>query len=90
WETELFTIYFSIKNQPAGWYDVNITCSGNHVSGSPLQIHKSQYETAYDFCDVPDPGTYHVTIKMKNGGIIYNNDVTIYWPNGPPSEEVRV
>ena len=85
WYTELFTIYINIKNQPAGWYDVNVTSFGFHVPESPIQIHKSRFETAYDYCNVLNYGTFHVTIERIGGEIIYNKDVTIPWPNGPRS-----
>ena len=93
WETDLFTIFFIISNQPAGWYDVNVTYfeTGVHVPESPLNIHKSGLDAAYDFCNVPDEDTkYHVTIKRRGAEVIYNADVTIYWPYGPRSETVRV
>ena len=92
WETNLFTIFFIISNQPAGWFDVNITYFGteDHVPESPLHVHKSGLDSAYDFCNVPDAGIYHVKIMRRGAGIIYDNDVTIYWPNGPRSETVHV
>ena len=92
WEDEIFTIYFFISYPAKGSFDVEITdLYGEPVPESPLRIRKSKHKPAYDFCDVPDAGTYHVKITTrKDKEVIYNDDVTIHWPNGPRSEIVRV
>jgi len=89
WETGMFTIYFFISYPASGWYDIDITYSGNPVPESPLHIHKSAHETAYNFHDVPTEGTYHVKITKREAEVIYNDDVIIPWPNGPTSVNVR-
>lgn len=92
WETGFFTISFTIsKNQPAGWYDVEVR-RGNETGPLeclPFQIHKTRHASADYFCDVSTAGTYHVKIT-KGSEVIYNDDVTIHWPNGPRSVPVRV
>ena len=87
----MFTIYFFISYPASGWYDIEIKEVIEpylHVDGSPFSIHKSAHETLFHFHDVPTEGTYHVKIT-RSGEVIFNNDVTIPWPNGPTSTDVR-
>jgi len=92
WEPGFFTIYFTISaNHPAGFYDVEVR-QGDEMGDleCPIfQIKKRGLESADDFCDVRASGTYHVKIT-KGSLVIYNDCVTIPWPNGPRSTKVRV
>ncbi len=86
----MFTIDFIISYPAAGWFDIEIKNDiGTILTDPPFSIHKSGLDSAYDFFDVPDAGTYHVKITKRGAEVIYNDDVTIYWPNGPPSAKVR-
>jgi len=92
WETDLFTIYFTIsKNQPPGWYDVVVRqgSATGLLECPPFSIKKTRHVLANDFCDVLEPRTYHVKI-MKGSELIYNDVVTIHWPDGPRSATVRI
>jgi len=90
WEAENFAIFFIISYQGGGYFDVEVkqgSDAGPHVEGSPFSIHKSAQQTAFDYLSVPAAGTYHVKIT-KSSQVIYNDCVTIYWPDGPRSVTV--
>lgn len=86
WGEGMFAINFFISYPAAGWYDVEIRQGGEEnplLDGTPFQIHKSSSGSVFDFFDVPSADTYHVKIT-KNLEVIYNNNVRIDWPLGPP------
>ena len=90
WAEGMFAINFFISYPAAGWFDVEIRQGGAEgplLAGTPFQIHKSSSGPAFDFFDVPSAATYYVKIT-KNLELIYEDDVTIGWPNGPPIEWV--
>jgi len=86
WDEGMFAINFLISYPAAGWFDVEIRQGGEAgppLAGTPFQIHKSSSGPYFDFFDVPSADTYYVKIT-KNLELIYEDDVTIGWPNGPP------
>lgn len=90
WEAEDFAIFFIISYPGGGNFEVDVkqgSDTGSHVEGSPFSIHKSAQETAFDYLSVPAEGIYHVKIT-KNSQVIYNDYVTIYWPDGPRTATV--
>lgn len=90
WEVGSFSIFFVISYPSAGKFNVDVkeeSDTGDHVEGSPFVVHKASKETAFDFLFVPTSGTYHVKITRKNE-VLYNDCVTIYWPDGPRSATV--
>jgi len=89
WDEGMFGINFLISYPAAGWFNVSVKHSdtGYPVSGTPFFIHKSSSGVAFGFCAVPTAKKYHVVIK-RGTEEIYNDDVTISWPNGPATEMV--
>jgi len=86
WEEGMFAINFLISYPAAGWFNIEIRQGGEEgppLTGTPFQIHKSSSGPAFDFFEVPSAATYYVKIT-KNSELIYEEDVTIGWPNGPP------
>lgn len=86
WSEGMFAINFFISYPAAGWYNVEIRQGGAEdplLDGTPFQIHKSSSGSVFDFFDVPSEGSYHVKIT-KNVELIYENNVIIDWPSGPP------
>lgn len=90
WTEGMFAINFLISYPAAGWFDIEIRQGDEYgpiLDGTPFQIHKSSSGSAFDFFNVPSAITYHVKIT-KNLELIYEDDVTIDWPNGSPIEWV--
>lgn len=87
WDEGMFGINFLISYPAAGWFEVFIENSGNPVPDTPFFIHKSSAGVAFAFCPVPTATTYDVII-MRGTEEIYNDEVTISWPNGPAIEMV--
>ena len=94
WKTGTFAIVFYISAPGRGWFDIEIregSDTGTILTVPPFSIHKSGVTgTATDFFSVPSAGTYHVKITRRNAGVIYNDCVTIDWPDGPEVEKIRV
>lgn len=86
WEVGMLVINVLIYYAPGGVYDIDIWL-GEEI-GDPKYsktIQKSS-GTAFTFVDVTEngaPNTYHVKIT-RGSDIIYNHQVTINWPSGPP------
>ncbi len=86
WDEGMFAINFLISYPAAGWFDIEIRqgdAAGPIITDPPFQIHKASSGPAFDFFQVSSAITYHVKIT-KNLELIYEDDVTIDWPNGPP------
>ena len=86
WEGGMFAINFLISYPASGWYEVDIKYNdelGASLPDTPLYIHKSSSGPAFDFFKITNIGTYYVEIT-KNSEPIYEDDVTIGWPDGPP------
>ena len=86
WAEGMFAINFFISYPASGWFDVEIKQGGEAgliLTDPPFQIHKSSSGPAFDFFDVPSADIYYVKIT-KNLELIYEDDVTIDWPEGSP------
>jgi len=91
WEDGSFVIFFIISYPEVGFYYIDVrqgSEAGPHVEGSPFSIHKSKWDTAFDYLSVPAAGTYHVKITQSSH-VIYNDYVTIYWSEGSRTATVR-
>ena len=91
WEDGSFAIFFIISYPEVGFYDIDVrqgSEAGSHVEDSPFRMHKSKWETAFDYLSVPAAGTYHVKITQSSH-VIYNDYVTIYWSEGSRTATVR-
>ena len=92
WKVGMFAIVFYISDPGKGFFDIEIKDYNETIlTDPPFSIHKSAVTgTATDFFSVPSAGTYHVKITRRNAGIIYNDFVTINWPDGPEEVKIRV
>ena len=91
WLGGMFAINFFISYPAAGWFDVEIrydNAEGFILTDPPFQIHKSSSGPAFDFFEVPTSDTTYYVKITKNSELIYEDLITINWPNGSPIEWV--
>lgn len=98
WEVGMFEINVLIYYESAGWYNIEVRRHNATTGGLgayianyafPIKIHKSFGSTAFTSFDVTQHfnqgvSTYYINITRGSDIIIYNKEVTIAWPKGPP------
>lgn len=82
WEGGIFMINVVISCTDSGWFDIVILHDTTTVHTDEIQ--KSSSRPAFAFYDVDVTGIYDVTITKRNLDVIYDKQVEINWPLGPP------
>lgn len=86
WEIGMLVINVLIYNQPGGIYKIDVWWGAEEGEPTYNQIIQKSSGNAFTFFDVTEngsPESYHVKIT-RGSDIIYNNQVNIEWPIGPP------
>jgi len=81
WDYGMYKINVIISCIDSGWFD--IVMNGPTIVYTD-EIQKSSSGPAFAFYDVDEEGFYDVTITRKNGDVIYDKQVEIEGPYGPP------